>query len=123
MQEAAKQQATEQEVTAQQQRQLLAMAAAQAAQKQNNVQTQNPVAQAQNLQKSTQISHTGNPIKTAPLNEEKKTVQPDIPENRYIPSPEGVKIKDANKKDDALEKALARVDRMEKEAYKTLGGR
>ncbi len=124
MQEAARQQASQQQVTAEQQRQILAAAAAAQAAQQNkqvvSVQQAPQTSKASN-EPHAQISHTGNPNNVQTETSQKST-QPDIPdEKRYIPSTEGVKIKDANKNDDTLEKALARVERMEKEAYKTLG--
>ena len=66
-----------------------------------------------------QISYTGK-VKEDDVKEVKKQEpkeQPDIPKNRYIPSTAPVKLKNADKKDKALEDALKRAERMEKRAY------
>ena len=71
--------------------------------------------------KPAQISYTGSlkDEETTKQNNEKKA--PDIPEHRYIPSTDGVKLKNQDKTDAELEKALKRLETAEKAAYIQLG--
>lgn len=116
-QEALKTQAAAPQAQAMPQTPQVAPAAAAASVKQYTQQVPN--------ESGAQISHTGlfgqkKQQEASTETQQKANSQPDIPKNRYIPSPEGVKVKSNKTSDDNVDKLLKRADKIEKTAIETL---